>query len=213
MKITSYSNLIENKKLIYKENRDKIGVYRLVNIITNKSYIGSSINLSKRFVMYFNVKVLEGQLLRNKSLIYSSIKHYKVSNFRLEILEYCSQDILRQREQYYVDTLKPEYNLLPNTITRLGSKHYEETKYKISLKTKEMNYKHFLGKNHSLESKTLISFNRSISIKVIDTFKNIVFIFKGNKEVMKYLNISRSSLINYKKSKKLIHKRYLVENL
>ena len=32
--------------------------------------------------------------------------------FMLEILEYCDPDMVIEREQYYIDTLKPEYNIL-----------------------------------------------------------------------------------------------------
>jgi len=36
---------------------------------------------------------------------------YGFSNFSLEILEYCSADLALEREQYYMDKLKPEYNI------------------------------------------------------------------------------------------------------
>jgi group I intron endonuclease len=33
-------------------------------------------------------------------------------NFTLDILDYCEIDVLTNREQYYLDTLNPEYNIL-----------------------------------------------------------------------------------------------------
>jgi len=42
------------------------------------------------------------------------------SNFKLEILEYCEADrlIILEREQYYIDLLKPEYNILKIAVRK-----------------------------------------------------------------------------------------------
>lgn len=58
--------------------------------------------------------------------IYKAILKYGLENFKLEILEYCNSDILLKREQYYIDLLKPEYNLLTTAGSSLGFKHTEE---------------------------------------------------------------------------------------
>lgn len=49
-----YSNSDLNKKQIIEENKKKSGVYRWTNLKTGFSYVGSSVNLSKRFMNYFN---------------------------------------------------------------------------------------------------------------------------------------------------------------
>lgn len=46
------------KDLIFKENRNKYGIYRWKILISGKSYLGSSINLSKRFIKYFDDNAL-----------------------------------------------------------------------------------------------------------------------------------------------------------
>lgn len=51
--ILSYDDSFENKLLIYKQNKGKSGIYRWNNKITNKSYIGSSRSLNRRFNFYF----------------------------------------------------------------------------------------------------------------------------------------------------------------
>lgn len=48
-------------------------------------------------------------------------------NFTLEILEYCSITELFVREQYYLDLLKPEYNILKFAYSTKGYKHSAET--------------------------------------------------------------------------------------
>lgn len=50
---------------------------------------------------------------------------YGYSNFILEILEYCDKFDLLNREQYYMNLLKPEYNVLLTAGSNLGFKHSE----------------------------------------------------------------------------------------
>jgi len=52
---------------------------------------------------------------------------YGFSNFSLEILEYCSRYNLLEREQYYLDNLKPDYNIVEKAGSTLGYKHTEES--------------------------------------------------------------------------------------
>jgi len=48
--------------------------------------------------------------------------------FILEILQYCDTTIITQREQYYLDNLKPEYNILTIARSSKGFKHSQKTK-------------------------------------------------------------------------------------
>lgn len=50
------------------------------------------------------------------------------SNFRLEILEYCDKDVVLKREQHYIYTLKPEYNILKIAGSLLGFQHSPATR-------------------------------------------------------------------------------------
>jgi group I intron endonuclease len=59
--------------------------------------------------------------------IYKAILKYGYNNFKLEILEYCDSNIVLVREQYYIDLLKPEYNVLSTAGSTLGYKHTSET--------------------------------------------------------------------------------------
>jgi len=81
-----------------------------INQVNGKSYVGSSVNLGYRLKQYYSVSYLN----RNKSVssISRALVKYGHSNFKLEILEYCEPNrlIILEREQYYIDLLKPEYN-------------------------------------------------------------------------------------------------------
>jgi group I intron endonuclease len=64
--------------------------------------------------------------------IYKALLKYGYAAFRLEILEYCSADILIKREQFYLDIFKPKYNILRIAGSSLGFKHTEASKELMS---------------------------------------------------------------------------------
>jgi group I intron endonuclease len=126
-----YVNADLNKLQIIKENQKKAGVYRWVNIANGNSYVGSSIDLGYRFRQYFSVTYLELELKKGKSIIYSSLLKYGYSAFSLEVLEYTTKDKTLIREQFYLDLLKPNYNILKTAGSFFGFKHSEATKEKM----------------------------------------------------------------------------------
>jgi len=81
----------------------------------------------------------------------------------LEILEYCdgsTREDLIKREQYYIDLLKPEYNILQKAGSSLGFKHSEETLTKMS--TAQVGAKNTIfGKKHSEETRAKMSSSRA----------------------------------------------------
>jgi len=60
--------------------------------------------------------------------ITKALLKYGYSNFKLEILEYCEVENVLAREQYYLDTNKPEYNILKVAGNSAGFVHSEESK-------------------------------------------------------------------------------------
>lgn len=135
--IKTYNNAKTQKSDIINNNKNKAGIYLWFNNINGKTYVGSSVNLKNRFINYFNPSYLS----RNKkgSLIYSALLKYDYSNFTLIILEYCLKKkiLLLAREQFYLESIKPDYNLLKIAGNSLGYKHSEE----IINKLKNQNYK------------------------------------------------------------------------
>lgn len=127
----TYTNLEKNKYIIYKENKDKPAIYRLNNLITGSSYIGSAIKLNERLTSYLSRRFLTKEVIRNHSIISNSLLKYDYINFSLDVLEYCKPYELITREQYYLDLLKPGYNINPTAGSRLGAKHSPETLLKF----------------------------------------------------------------------------------
>nr|YP_009568464.1 GIY endonuclease [Drechslerella brochopaga]QBL02545.1 GIY endonuclease [Drechslerella brochopaga] len=68
----SYDNADTEKFKIIFENKNKSGVYRWINKENGYSYIGSSQNLKRRFLEYFNTNFLinKNSMLINKVILY-----------------------------------------------------------------------------------------------------------------------------------------------
>jgi len=105
-----------------KDNKDKCGIYKWTNKINGKTYIGSSVNLSSRISNYLSRNYLSKTVSIYNSKIYNALLAHNNSNFRLEILEYCDRSIIIEKEQYYIDKSKPEYNILTTAGSSLGFK-------------------------------------------------------------------------------------------
>lgn len=90
------------------------------------------------------------ELEDSESLIYRALLKYGYSAFRLDIIEYCDISILTEREQYYLDNLKHEYNILPFAYTTLGHKHRPETLEKMRRSRLEL---YVSGENHPFYGK------------------------------------------------------------
>ncbi len=106
----SFKNADVQKWEIIKEIKGKAGVYRWINNNNGKSYVGSSVDLSKRLYKYFSLAHIATE--SKYSAICRGLIKYGYGNFSFEILEFCDKKETLIREQYYIDLLKPEYNIL-----------------------------------------------------------------------------------------------------
>lgn len=77
------------------------GVYMLLNKNTNQCYIGSSKDVNRRFYQHNYNKD------RMTTRLYNDMKN---NDFDMVVLTECSVDELKQKEQYFIDLLKPYYN-------------------------------------------------------------------------------------------------------
>lgn len=97
------------------------GVYKILNIITGDYYIGSSKSLKNRWrnhKWHLNKKSHHNNYLQN------AWNKYGDASFVFQILEMCDdkKEVLLAREQYFIDALKPQYNILDKAGSRLGYK-------------------------------------------------------------------------------------------
>lgn len=112
-----------------------MGIYKIENNITNKFYIGSSINIKSRYNHHL------GDLNKNnhhcRYLQYAWNK-YGSDKFELKIIELINDvEKLLNREQYYLDLYKYSkilYNVCRYAGNCLGVKQSKETKIKRAMK-------------------------------------------------------------------------------
>lgn len=79
------------------------------NKLNGKKYVGSSVDLRRRLLEYYNMN----RLINEKSMPISvALLKYGYSKFSLTILEFCGIDSLMSREKHYFDIYTPEYNIL-----------------------------------------------------------------------------------------------------
>jgi group I intron endonuclease len=140
------------KSLILGVNKNKSLIYRWVNKINNKDYIGSSSNAHVRFKKYYDKFILQNI---NMS-IYKAILKYGLDNFILQIIEYCDPENVISREQFYLDNFYFYYNQLTKADSSLGFKHSKDTLNKMKGRKNALGYKHTAS---TIKKLSLISSN------------------------------------------------------
>lgn len=158
--------------------------------------------------MYSNFSYL---VKANYMLICKALLKQGYSGFRLEILEYVqtnqenSKKFLLEREQYYFDTLKPEYNILKIAGSSLGHVQSDKTKALLSLSAK--------GRIFSPETRAKMS-TSSVFKHIVQISKKGAepIIFPSMVEAGIYLSISRSQVSKYIKASKL-YKDYTITRI
>lgn len=107
---------------------------------------------------------------------------------------------LPPREQVYLDTLNPTYNILKFAGSSLGFKHYYSTI--VQMKERNNNNHPFLGRKHSKESKLKMSLSSHLSlpVKILDIETGKEKLFNSNVQAANFLKISELTIRKYKKS-------------
>jgi group I intron endonuclease len=81
--IHSYLNADTQKIQICLDNKGKTSIYKWTNLISGKSYVGSSINLSNRYKDYLNSAFLTMCLKKGRSIICNALLKHGYSGFKL----------------------------------------------------------------------------------------------------------------------------------
>jgi group I intron endonuclease len=238
----TYKDLIAFKELIQSETKNVSGIYGFKNDLSEDSkdlYIGSAIDISKRFNQHFK---------NHNSNIYlqNSFNKYGKENLSFCILEYYPYDsslskkenalLLLILEQKYLDLLKPNYNINPLAESRLGSKHNEETK-ELMKKINTGDKNPFYGKKHSIEFKEFMKMRMSgsenpmagklvtelVKQAIKDTqsqrvylynseTKELIKVYSSQTELIKELHVSPKTVIKYLKSGEVWRDKYIVSS-
>lgn len=137
----------------------KTGVYKIINLLNNKKYIGSSCNILQRFRQH------KHKLSKNRhenSYLQNAWNKYGIEAFLFQIVEICSQDQLESREQFWIDkenTIDDKfgYNLRADASNKYFSQKHRQ-KISDSLKMYYSMHNHpNLGRKTSLKTRRKIS--------------------------------------------------------
>lgn len=134
------------------ENIKNCGVYKIFCKANKKIYIGSSTNIIKRWEKH-------KRMLRNGKHSNLHLQNawnlYGNKEFDYLVIEYCENAFLIDREQFYINKLKPEFNIRTTASSNAGIKASPETRKKIS--KAGMGNKYALGYKHSIETRIKMS--------------------------------------------------------
>ena len=61
--VLTYQNMDSDMLNVVYENKGKSGIYRMINLTNNKAYVGSSVNLGRRFSCYYSFKHIDEKLV------------------------------------------------------------------------------------------------------------------------------------------------------
>lgn len=163
------------------------GVYQIICLVNQKIYIGSAVNLCRRINRHSRDLLNQKHSSRH---LQNAVNLYGLDCFNVVILEEydnITRQLLLQREQYYLDTLKPwDRNIGYNTCQKARSPEQltlsKEHKDKISLANK--------GRVVSQETRQKISQKR-----------------KGKRNSIEAIEQMRQTKIGVKQSEENIAKR------
>ena len=96
------------------------GIYKITNTITGDFYIGSSKNVKRRWREH---RCKSSWKKYSNNPLYLDMKKYGLDKFELEILEEVEIDKLKEKEQEFIETLKPTYN-------NINAKGHDVERYK-----------------------------------------------------------------------------------
>ena len=174
------------------------GVYRIINIVNNKMYIGSSKDLNTRKTNHF-IMLRGGK--HHSIHLQRAFDKYGERNFKFEVLEYCEESIILDRENYYLNSylktkdyisnlnkefLKLSYNILPHAVKGFGGTHRPETIAKLKL--------------CSPNRKNILCYNQDGSL-----FK----LFRSAKEAELQVGLDNGCILMLCKTKRYISKKFV----
>lgn len=160
------------------------GIYLIKNMINGKVYVGKSKNIEKRMASHKSDRKRGTENIH----LFRAIQKYGESAFENFILEECGEEILMEREKYWIEKYNSldrnfGYNILPAEMsapTFFGRKHSDETKKKMS-ESATGRLGSWNGRKHTEEEKLKISIGN-----------------RGRKQSEKAKNLARERMLGNK---------------
>lgn len=162
-----------------------IGIYQIKNKITNKIYIGSSLDIHERWINHKSE--LKHQRHHSIHLQRAWNKHGS-DNFEFIVLENCDDENIYIREQHYLDILL----FAQDYINGVNTKFLE-----LGYNLKPIAEKGFWGKHTEQTIHKMIVNRRNFQpIIAYDLDKTLIYEFRSANECAKIINTSQSVVLN-----------------
>ena len=176
-------------KITKKMSNKKIGIYKITSP-SNRIYVGSSIDIGKRFKDYTCLNC------RSQRKLFLSFKKYGVNTHLFEIIEECGRDVLLERELHYGQI----YDVLNNGLNCKLPKN-GEVFISVSNETREKQSSAMKGRNVGKPNKfyVLRKLNeeqvndiRKLLIENKLTQLEIANFFNVNRKVVNHINLGKT---------------------
>jgi group I intron endonuclease len=140
----------DKQKYFCKKERGGV-VYKITNTINNDFYIGSSVNLNKRYYTHLNH-------MRNEKKtcikLNRAVKKYNEDNFKFEIIAKCPEEYVLKLEQWFISNLNPNYNIAKIAGSNLGIKRTKKVKIERA-KIQKLNWSNKEYREHHIQKLAL----------------------------------------------------------
>lgn len=160
------------------------GVYSIECKINGKKYIGASVCVNGRISQHMAKRTAE----KFKRLpFYADVLKYGYSGFDYILLEECEREELLQREQFYYDLLKPEYNIVRPCKCMFKNRKVRELAVKSSSREEVIEARK--KRYNSPKYKELFRNVHINKMKSVEMYKDgvIVLSFKSMQEASRWL--------------------------
>lgn len=139
------------------------GIYSITNLVNHKIYIGSSVDVGKRFWEH------ESFLRHNKhhsKHLQRAYNKYGKDNFKFDLITSCDKEKLEIFEQYYIDlfeatNINSGYNTSPAAGSTRGIKFTQEHRDKLSKAKKGKTPCWFLNETEEEKKEHLANFRKA----------------------------------------------------
>jgi group I intron endonuclease len=185
------------KKKVVASIKPLAGVYVIINLINGSTYVGSAIRGQMPYRFHKHLFSLNGS-----KLVAAAVQKYGLENFAFVVADIISSaednKIILKMEDFFIQQLRPEYNIALKAGNTFGVKHTEDTKLRMrihySLKRREQIGALNRGKNLSAATIELIrqgALNRSpmsdetrVKIRANSTMTNLYSVSRVDGELL-----------------------------
>ena len=118
------------------------GIYKITNTVTGDFYIGSSKDIKHRWAHH---KIPSSWNKHPNNPMYQDMQKYGIDKFEFQVIEEVEAEKLKEKEQQFIETLKPTYNNI--NANGLNVERFKESQRKAQNKyRKTEKYKKYQNK-------------------------------------------------------------------